>query len=136
VPNLTAFSNGRQSDYFELYRHNVTAIKSIDAALRVGVPATVMNAWIVDLIGFCAKYQIPSDFISNRRYPTDAFGKPGDDTETQLANRRSVMPDQTRDARREAGDRPLVVRNGAVPLTRAIRSMTSHMRPAFLSKRS
>jgi xylan 1,4-beta-xylosidase len=107
-PNLTAFGSGRQSDYFELYRHTVAAIKSVDPGLRVGGPATATNAWIVDFIGFCTKNRLPTDFISTHHYPTDAFGKPGDDTETQLAeSRRSVMRDQARDARREAGDRPL-----------------------------
>ncbi len=107
-PNLTAFGNGKQSDYFELYRHTVAAIKAVDAGLRVGGPATATNAWIEDFIGFCTKNHLPTDFISTHHYPTDAFGKPGDDTETQLADsRRSVMRDQAGDARREAGDRPL-----------------------------
>jgi xylan 1,4-beta-xylosidase len=107
-PNLTAFGSGKQSDYFELYRHTVGAIKSVDAGLRVGGPATAANAWITDFIGFCAKHQLPADFISTHHYPTDSFGKPGDDTQTQLSqSRRSVLRDQARDARREAGPRPL-----------------------------
>ena len=107
-PNLTAFGSGKQSDYFEFYRHTAAAIKSVDAGLRVGGPATATNAWIDDFIGFCSKNQLPADFISTHHYPTDAFGKPGDDTETQLSDsRRSVLRDQARDARREAGDRPL-----------------------------
>jgi len=107
-PNLTAFGNGKQDDYFELYRHTVAAIKSVDARLRVGGPATATNAWIDDFVGFCDKNNIPADFISTHHYPTDAFGKPGDDTETELSDsRRSVLRDQARDARREAGERPL-----------------------------
>jgi xylan 1,4-beta-xylosidase len=107
-PNLTAFGSGRQSDYFELYRHTVTAIKSVAAELQVGGPATAANAWIDDFVGFCVKNRLAVDFISTHHYPTDAFGKPGDDTETQLSvSRRSVLRDQARDARREAGDRPL-----------------------------
>jgi xylan 1,4-beta-xylosidase len=107
-PNLTAFGTGEQSDYFELYRHTAAAIKSVDDGLRVGGPATATNAWITDFIGFCIKNQLPTDFISTHHYPTDAFGKPGDDTETQLSeSRRSVLRDQARDARRKAGDRPL-----------------------------
>jgi xylan 1,4-beta-xylosidase len=107
-PNLTAFGNGKQSDYFEFYRHTVMAIKSVDASLRVGGPATATNAWIADFLGFCDKNQLPVDFVSTHHYPTDAFGKPGDDTETQLSDsRRSVLRDQARDARRESGDRPL-----------------------------
>jgi xylan 1,4-beta-xylosidase len=107
-PNLTAFGTGKQSDYFELYRHTVAAIKSVDTGLRVGGPATATNAWITDFIGFCTKNQLPADFISTHHYPTDAFGKPGDDTETQLSDsRRSVLREQARDSRRQAGDRPL-----------------------------
>jgi xylan 1,4-beta-xylosidase len=107
-PNLTAFGSGKQSDYFELYRNTVSAIKSVDIGLQVGGPATATNAWITDFIGFCDKNQLPADFISTHHYPTDAFGKPGDDTETQLADsRRSVLRDQARDARAEAGNRPL-----------------------------
>jgi xylan 1,4-beta-xylosidase len=107
-PNLTAFGSGKQSDYFELYRHTVAAVKSVSAELQVGGPATAANAWIDDFIGFCVKNRLSLDFISTHHYPTDAFGKPGDDTETQLSqSRRSVLRDQARDARREAGDRPL-----------------------------
>ncbi len=107
-PNLTAFGSGKQSDYFELYRHTAAAVKSVDAGLRVGGPATATNAWVDDFVAFCTKNQLPADFISTHHYPTDAFGKPGDDTETQLSqSRRSVLRDQARDARREAGDRPL-----------------------------
>ena len=29
-PNLTAFGSGKQSDYFELYRYTVEAIKGVD----------------------------------------------------------------------------------------------------------
>jgi xylan 1,4-beta-xylosidase len=107
-PNLTAFGSGKQSDYFELYRHTVAAIKSVAARLQVGGPATAANAWIEDFISFCVKNRLSVDFISTHHYPTDAFGKPGDDTETQLSDsRRSVLRDQARQARREAGDRPL-----------------------------
>ena len=107
-PNLTAFGSGKQNDYFTLYQHTVAAIKSVDTGLRVGGPATATNAWITDFVDFCTKNHLPTDFISTHHYPTDAFGKPGDDTETQLSDsRRSVLRDQARDARREAGDRPL-----------------------------
>jgi len=109
-PNLTAFGSGKQNDYFELYRHTVAAIKSVDAAIRVGGPATADNAWIADFIGFCSRNQLPIDFISTHHYPTDAFGKPGDDTMTQLSDsRRSVMRDQARirlAARAAAARRP------------------------------
>ncbi len=107
-PNLDAFGNGSQDEYFELYRYTAEAIKSVDGALKVGGPATAANAWIEDFVGFCAKARLPADFVSTHHYPTDAFGQPGDDTEAQLSkSRRSVLRDQTREVRRQAGDRPL-----------------------------
>jgi xylan 1,4-beta-xylosidase len=107
-PNLDAFGSGKQDDYFKLYRYTAEAIKSVDGALKVGGPATAANAWIGDFIGFCTKNQLPADFISTHHYPTDAFGQPGDDTEAQLSkSRRSVLRDQTREVRRQAGDRPV-----------------------------
>ena len=39
-PNLWFFFNSTRTKYFELYRATVTAVKSIDAALKVGGPAT------------------------------------------------------------------------------------------------
>ena len=107
-PNLGAFGSGRQDDYFKLYRYTAEAIKSVDQTLKVGGPATAANAWIADFIGFCTKSQLPADFISTHHYPTDAFGQPGDDTEAQLSkSRRSVLRDETREVRRQAGDRPI-----------------------------
>jgi xylan 1,4-beta-xylosidase len=52
-PNLDAFGSGRQDEYFLLYRYTVEAIKLVDAALKVGGPATAENAWIDDFIAFC-----------------------------------------------------------------------------------
>jgi xylan 1,4-beta-xylosidase len=107
-PNLTAFGSGKQTDYFELYRYTVEAIKSIDKELKVGGPATAANAWIDDFINFCTTNDLSADFISTHHYPTDAFGKPGDDTEAQLAaSTRSILREQVCDVRRKAGDRPV-----------------------------
>jgi xylan 1,4-beta-xylosidase len=107
-PNLEAFGSGRRRDYFELYRSTAEAIKSVDAALRVGGPATAANAWIEDFIGYCETHAVPADFITTHHYPTDAFGLPGDDTEAQLSkSTRSILREQTREARRQAGARPL-----------------------------
>ena len=107
-PNLTVFGSGKKEDYFELYRHTALAIKSVNKSLRVGGPATAANAWIEEFIAFCKDIQLPPDFISTHHYPTDAFGMPGDDTQTQLAkSRRSVLREQTQDVRRQAGDLPV-----------------------------
>ncbi|QPC92966.1 glycosyl hydrolase [Mesorhizobium sp. INR15] len=107
-PNLKAFGSGKQSDYFELYRYTVEAIKSVDGKLKVGGPATAANAWIDDFLAFCKSNKLPVDFISTHHYPTDAFGNPGDDTEAQLAaSKRSVLRDQARDVRKKAGRLPV-----------------------------
>ena len=103
-PNLTAFGSGKQSDYFELYRYTAEAIKSVDRALKVGGPATAENAWIDDFLAFCTSNDLPVDFISTHHYPTDAFGKPGDDTEAQLSDStRSILREQTRDCAKAGG---------------------------------
>jgi xylan 1,4-beta-xylosidase len=107
-PNLTAFGSGKQGEYFELYRYTVKAIKDVDAALKVGGPATAENAWVDDFIAFCGQNGLPADFISTHHYPTDAFGRPGDDTEAALAaSRRSVLREQTREVRRKEGALPI-----------------------------
>ena len=107
-PNLTAFGSGKQDAYFPLYRYTVEAIKNIDDQLKVGGPATADNAWVDDFLAFCKKNALPVDFISTHHYPTDSFGKPGDDTEAELADsKRSVLRDEAREVRRQAGNLPV-----------------------------
>ena len=107
-PNLTAFGSGKQEDYFPLYRYTVEAIKNIDDQLKVGGPATADNAWVDDFLAFCKKNSLPVDFISTHHYPTDNFGKPGDDTEAQLAeSKRSALRDEAQIVRKQAGDLPV-----------------------------
>ena len=107
-PNLDAFGSGKQEDYFKLYQSTVEAVKSVDAQLKVGGPATAANAWIKEFTAFCEQNNLPADFVSTHHYPTDAFGKPGDDTEAQLAaSRRSVLREQAITAVEEAGGKPV-----------------------------
>ena len=107
-PNLTAFGSGSQSDYFALYRYTVEAIKTVDSALQVGGPATADNAWVTDFLDFCTTNALPADFVSTHHYPTDSFGQPGDDTETQLAeSTRSALREEARAVRKQAGTLPL-----------------------------
>lgn len=107
-PNLDAFWEGTQDDYFNLYRYTVNTIKAIDSALRVGGPATANNGWITDFIHFCENERLAVDFISTHHYPTDAFGKPEDDTEAQLAaSKRGILRQRAMDTRRQAGNQPL-----------------------------
>jgi xylan 1,4-beta-xylosidase len=107
-PNLQAFWPASQEDYFTLYRTTVTAIKSVDRALRVGGPATADNQWIPEFLDYCRKNVLGVDFVSTHHYPTDAFGTPGADTITQLEHApRDVMKDQASKARDEASGFPL-----------------------------
>ena len=107
-PNLHHFWTGTQHDYFKLYRYTVEAIKGVDTSLKVGGPATAANEWITEFVDFCEQNNLPADFVSTHHYPTDAFGNPGDDTETQLAkSRRSVLREQAQKANEQARGRPL-----------------------------
>jgi len=107
-PNLKEFWTGSQADYFKLYRHTVEAIKSVDAQLRVGGPATAKNGWITEFVDFCEKNGLPADFVSTHHYPTDALGTEEQDTETQLAqSRRSLLRDWARETQRQARGRPV-----------------------------
>ncbi len=107
-PNLAAFWTGSPENYFELYGHTVSAIKSVDPSLQVGGPATASNQWIPDFLEYCRKNAIGPDFVSTHHYPTDAFGTPGADTVTQLEHApRHAMKNQVAKAREEAGDCPL-----------------------------
>ena len=107
-PNLAAFWTGTQQDYFTLYQHSAKAIKDVHASLKVGGPATAENAWIPEFIDFCEKNAVPVDFISTHHYPTDAFGKPGDDTIGQLAaSKRSVLREQMIKTKEQAKGKPV-----------------------------
>ena len=101
-PNLSSFWTSTQSEYFRLYQHTAKAIKKVDPLLQVGGPATAHNAWIKDFLLFCKKHKVPSDFISTHHYPTDDFGKPGDDTITQLAkSKRSAIKKRSRQKQKQ-----------------------------------
>jgi xylan 1,4-beta-xylosidase len=107
-PNLQAFWTGTQEDYFRLYRSTVTAIKSVDAALKVGGPATANSQWIPEFLDYCKTNALTVDFVSTHHYPTDAFGKPGADSVTQLEHApRDIMREQARKARDESRGLPL-----------------------------
>lgn len=107
-PNLKAFWTGDQKQYFELYRSTALAIKKVHADFKVGGPATAQNAWIDDFLNYAKSTDTPVDFVSTHHYPTDSFGKPGDDTITQLSlSRRDVLPEQVLGAYQQAQGKPL-----------------------------
>ena len=107
-PNLKAFWTGTQADYFKLYQVTAKAIKAVDKQLQVGGPATAKNAWIKEFLDFCAKKNVPVDFVSTHHYPTDALGTVGQDTTTQLAKSKpSILRDWARLTHRKARGKPL-----------------------------
>ncbi|MEO8842747.1 MAG: beta-xylosidase [Kofleriaceae bacterium] len=107
-PNLPAFWTGTQRQYFELYAATARTIKAIDPELRVGGPATASNSWLPEFVAYGKQHHVPIDFVSTHHYPTDAFGKPGDDTEQQLAaSERGILQYQASQAYGEAAGHPL-----------------------------
>jgi xylan 1,4-beta-xylosidase len=107
-PNLDAFGTGKQEDYWKLYQYTSLALKSVDASLKVGGPVTAGNAWIPEFMAFTKAQNLPVDFVSTHHYPTDAFGSPGDDTETQLEkSERSILRKQAMTAKQEAAGKPV-----------------------------
>ena len=107
-PNLSAFWTGTQAEYFKFYQVTAQAIKLVDSQLRVGGPATASDSWIGDFVDFCEREAVPVDFISTHHYPTDALGKPGDDTLQQLsAAPRDVLLTRTRTTVEAARGKPV-----------------------------
>lgn len=68
-PNLSpGFWSGTQAEYFNLYKYSAIAVKSVNPAYRVGGPGTAGAAWEPEMIDFCAKNNLPIDFISTHSY--------------------------------------------------------------------
>jgi xylan 1,4-beta-xylosidase len=106
-PNLKAFWTGTQEDYFKLYRHTVKAIKSVDASLQIGGPATAQTAWIEPFLDYCQRNHLPVDFVTTHYYPTDAFSEDKAETEKKLATApRDVMREQAEKFKQQAPDLP------------------------------
>jgi len=107
-PNLKAFWTGTQRDYFKLYRHTVEAIKSVDASLKVGGPASAQAAWIEPFLDDCERNHLPVDFVTTHYYPTDAFSAGKAETEKRLAAApRDVMREQAEKSKQQARGLPL-----------------------------
>ena len=112
-PNLDAFwirdKGGRtdaefevfaRQEYFKLYELTARALKSVSPRYRVGGPATAGNAWIPEMIAFCAGNGVPIDFISTHHYAVlaghlDETGNAG----TVLSPDRDAMTREIRHSR-------------------------------------
>lgn len=70
-PNLGGFWSGTQDDYWKLYKASATAVKKVDAKIRIGGPASSKGNWIKEIITYTTKNKIPLDFVSTHLYPQD-----------------------------------------------------------------
>jgi xylan 1,4-beta-xylosidase len=69
-PNLEVFWSGTRDEYLRLYDASVRAIKSVDAQLIVGGPASAAGKWVDELVAHCAATGTPIDFVSTHTYGT------------------------------------------------------------------
>jgi len=107
-PNMKSFWTGSQEDYFRLFETTHKALKHVHPDLQVGGPVTAKNAWIDEFLDYCAKAGVPPDFVSTHTYPTDALGKPGDDTKTTLSKGHlGILLEYAKKVREQVGKRPL-----------------------------
>lgn len=70
-PNLKAFFDGEQKDFWKLWEVTRGAIKSVDASLRVGGPSTARGEWIEDFIKFTEEADCPPDYLITHVYNND-----------------------------------------------------------------
>ncbi|HTZ32949.1 MAG TPA: glycosyl hydrolase family 39 [Methylomirabilota bacterium] len=71
-PNIDFWSGDpKQATYFELYDHTARALKTVNARLRVGGPATSSAHWVDDFLAHVAKENVPVDFVSTHGYSDD-----------------------------------------------------------------
>lgn len=89
-PNLDFWGGKpRQSTYWTLYDHTARALKSVDAHLRVGGPATAQAAWVSAFIEHTEEHHVPVDFVSTHVYGDDT-AKDVFKTEEQIPRRQMV----------------------------------------------
>jgi xylan 1,4-beta-xylosidase len=96
-PNLPMFFSGTQADYFALYDATAAAVKAVNAAYRVGGPASAgldEGAWITEMVEHCVQSGAPIDFISTHSYGVDgAVDEFGRDTHRLKAKQDPVVAD-------------------------------------------
>lgn len=68
-PNLAGFWEGADRDaYFQLYDLTARTLRQVDAALRVGGPATAGAAWVPEFLAHVARSGAPIDFVTTHSY--------------------------------------------------------------------
>lgn len=59
-----------RAEYLKLYATTARAVKAVDAAYRVGGPATAGEGWIDETLAFCGGEKVPLDFVTTHSYAT------------------------------------------------------------------
>jgi len=72
-PNLPGFWTGTKEEYWQLYAASARAVKRVNAALRIGGPASSKANWIGDILAHTAAAGLPLDFLSTHLYPQDEY---------------------------------------------------------------
>ena len=71
-PNIDFWAGvPKQASYFELYDHTARALKSVDARIRVGGPATAAAHWVSEFLAHAQTAHVPVDFVSSHGYADD-----------------------------------------------------------------
>lgn len=70
-PNLRAFFDGEQADFWRLWKLTYEAIKSVDGSLRVGGPSTARGEWIEEFVTFAKGANCPPDYLITHVYNND-----------------------------------------------------------------
>jgi xylan 1,4-beta-xylosidase len=91
-PNLDFWAGDpKEETYYQLYDEAAKALKSVDARLRVGGPATAQAAWVDRFIRHGIALDVPIDFVSTHVYANDSmenvFGIEGTISRTQMVCR-------------------------------------------------
>jgi xylan 1,4-beta-xylosidase len=71
-PNIDFWAGEpKRASYFELYDHTARALKSVDARIRVGGPATAAAHWVSAFLDHTHAERVPVDFVSSHGYADD-----------------------------------------------------------------
>jgi xylan 1,4-beta-xylosidase len=72
-PNLRAFFDGEQKDFWKLWEQTYAAIKSVDAQLRVGGPSTARGEWLPEFLAHANSQVCPPDYLITHVYNNDGL---------------------------------------------------------------
>ncbi len=72
-PNLRAFFDGEQKDFWNLWERTYVAIKSVDAQLRVGGPSTARGEWLPEFLAHANANGCPADYLITHVYNNDGL---------------------------------------------------------------